>query len=241
MIQVSKLVIGIILTILLSSCQFDLNFGEGERGNGNIQNQDRKVTENFTVIKASEGLDVFVTQASQASIKVEADENVINLIKTDIKNGVLKIHTDQNIGRATKSVYISLPKITKLTASSGADLIGKSEIKSDYLEIDASSGADIVVQIDANEVDLDASSGSDIRVSGTVKRLTADASSGSDIKAGDLIAINGKASASSGADILLYVTQNLTANASSGSDIKYIGNPKSVSKNKSVSGSVSHQ
>lgn len=241
MTQLSKFLIGALLSLLLTSCNFDINFGEGERGNGDVQTEDRTVTEAFTVVKASEGLDVYVMQESPASIRVEADENIMGLIRTDIKNGTLRIHTEKSIGRATKKIYVSLPTITKLSASSGSDLIGKSTIKADIIELDASSGADLIVTVNANEVDADASSGSDIRVSGKAERLVADASSGSDIKAAELEVKKCTASASSGADISVNATESLTADANSGADIRYRGNPENVSKNKSMSGSVSKQ
>lgn len=59
-------------------------------GNGEIVEESRDVKEDFDVVSASEGIDVFVTQGSDFNISVEADENIIDLIGTDIKDGRLK-------------------------------------------------------------------------------------------------------------------------------------------------------
>lgn len=233
-----KILVALFLALFVSSCAFDINFGDGKKGNGIVVEESRNLSEDFTVVSASEGIDVFVTQDDEFSINVEADENIIDLIGTDVKNGRLRIHAIENIGRATKKVYVSLPDITALESSSGADLIAQNVINSERIELDASSGSDIQVELSARQVVADASSGADIKVSGKTERLDADASSGSDIRAKELFTKICNADASSGAGISVNVSESLVADASSGADISYTGDA-SVQKKKSVSGSVS--
>ncbi len=237
MTTLARLTIAFILALLSSSCMLDMNFGSGVKGNGDVVEETREVTEDFTAITASEGLDVYVTQGSDFSIRVEADENVIDLIGTDIRDGKLKVHAIENIGRATKKVYVSLPEITALEANSGSDLVGQGLIEADKILLDASSGADLKLELVADQVEANCSSGADIRLGGSANLLYADASSGSDIKALDMKAKVCRASASSGADIKVQVSEQLTADASSGADIGYTGEPR-VETRKSVSGSV---
>lgn len=239
MTTLAKIIVTLLASLFFVSCNLDIQLGQGERGNGNVVTEDRNTTETFTVVKASEGLDVYVTQGNTADITVEADENIIDLIRTDIKNGVLRIHTEKRIGRAkSKKVHVTLSDITKLTASSGADLESRGLLSADRLVLDSSSGADIIVTVNANEVQCDASSGADIRVSGTAETLVADASSGSDIRAGALEVKKCIAEASSGADITVNASEELSASASSGGDVKYNGNPNIIKKNSSASGRV---
>ncbi len=238
MTTLARLAIAVLLSLFASSCMMDMNFGNGKTGNGQVVEETRNVDENFTIVSASEGIDVFVTQGSEYKISVEADENIIDLIGTDVRDGRLKIHAIENIGRATKNVYVTLPEISALESSSGADLIAQNVVESERIELDASSGADLQVELVAGEVSADCSSGADIRVSGKADMLYADASSGSDIKASDLVVKRCNADASSGADISVNVSESLVADASSGADIRYSGDP-SVQTKKSVSGSVS--
>ncbi|MBT8203903.1 MAG: DUF2807 domain-containing protein [Eudoraea sp.] len=237
MTTLAKITIAVLMALFLSSCAFDMSWGEGKRGNGIVEEERREITDDFTVITASEGLDVYVTQDRDFEILVEADENVIDLIGTDIKNGRLKIHAIENIGRATKKIYVTLPEITSLRTSSGADLITREVISADKISLDASSGSDLRVELKADEVNADTSSGASIRISGEANILYADASSGSDIKAGAFEVKTCEADASSGADIRVNVSERLIADASSGADIKYTGKAQ-VKKSKSVSGSV---
>ncbi len=237
-----RITIALVLAFLLSSCGFDINFGDfgtGEKGNGVVVEETREITETFTAVSASEGIDVYVTQGTDFDIAVKADENIMDLIGTDIKNGKLKIHAIENIGRATKKVYVTLPTVTGLYASSGSHLTAENSIKSDNLEVDASSGALLDANVEVKDMEIDASSGANITLSGTAQEVYVDGSSGANIKAKDLMTSQCNAGASSGANVSIHVSDNLTADASSGGNISYKGNP-SVQKNKSVSGSV-HQ
>ncbi len=237
MTTLARIAIAVLMALFLSSCAFDMNFGEGKRGNGEIAKENREVYEEFTEVSASEGLDVYVTQGDNFTIEVEADENIINLIGTDIKNGKLRIHAIENIGRATKRIHVTLPEVTGLYASSGADLLTQNVIRANKISLDASSGAGIKVALVADEVEADTSSGADIKIEGEAILFYADASSGSDIKAKDFKVRTCHADASSGADISVNVSETLIADASSGADISYDGNPD-VQKKKSYSGSV---
>lgn len=237
MTTLARLAIAVLLSLFTSSCMMDMNFGNGKTGNGEVVEESRNVTKDFTVVSASEGIDVFVTQGTEFKITVEADENIIDLIGTDIRDGKLKIHAIENIGRATKNVYVTLPNVDALESSSGADLITQNVIESEKIDLDSSSGADLQAEVVATEVSANASSGADIRVSGKADMLDADASSGSDIKARDLAVKTCRADASSGADISVNVSESLVADASSGADISYTGDA-SVETKKSVSGSV---
>ncbi|PTX62021.1 putative autotransporter adhesin-like protein [Kordia periserrulae] len=240
MVTIARFIAIAILSLFMTSCIF--NFDSGIKGNRNVVSEERDAEENFTVIKASEGLDVYITQSETASIEVEADENVIGLIATDINNGVLKIHTEKNIGRCkSKKVFVSLPVIEKIIATSGSDIFSTSTIIAETLEVKSNSGADVKLEVEAENIICATSSGADIKIAGTADSLEATASSGSDINAGDLTVKNCNASASSGGDVTVYVTEKLVASSSSGGDVNYYGNPPSVAQNKSSAGGVNRK
>lgn len=236
MTTLARITIALILALLFSSCGFD--FGNGKKGNGIVQEENRTVNGDFNAVSASEGLNVYISQGGEFKILVEADENVIDLIATDLKNGILRIHTHENIGRATKNIYVTLPEIIALEASSGADLMTENTINAGTIDLNASSGADLEISdLRAEKVNADSSSGADIEIGGTTNVFYSNASSGSGIRANTMISSECCASASSGANITLNVTESLIAEASSGGGIKYSGTAK-VEKRKSSSGSI---
>ncbi|WP_425077028.1 head GIN domain-containing protein [Psychroserpens sp. S379A] len=232
-----KIIVSALLSVLLVSCNFDMNFGV--KGNGDVTTTNREINEDFNTISANEGLDVYLTQGDTEGIRVQADENLQDIILTEVENGVLKIHTKENISHAaSKKVIVNFKTIDKISASSGSDLTSTSVITADELEVYTSSGSDAKLDVKVNHLVCESSSGSDLKISGTTHTLRAEASSGSDIKAANLKAVSTMAKASSGADISVNTSKELTASANSGGDIKYYGNPEKVEKNDGPSGSI---
>ncbi|WNH09525.1 head GIN domain-containing protein [Thalassobellus suaedae] len=234
-----KIIVATILSLSLLSCNFDINMNSGVRGNGNVQTEERIIDGAFTTIKATEGLDVYLTQDHNESILVEADENLHELIITEVIDGVLKIHTKKNIGRATsKKVIVNFKAISSIISTSGSDVYSTNTINAEELKLKTTSGSDMTLEVNTSVLNCKSTSGSDLRLSGKTERLIAEATSGSDIKAENLIAESSQVKATSGADITVNTLKELTAKATSGGDIKYYGNPEKVDKTDSSSGSI---
>ncbi|WP_248722304.1 head GIN domain-containing protein [Seonamhaeicola sp. ML3] len=234
-----KIIIAAILSLFLVSCNFDINISNGVKGNGNVITEERDVSGTFSTIKATEGLNVYLTQSNEESIAVEADENLHDIILTEIENGVLKIHTKQSISRySAKKVHVSFKDISNIISTSGSDIHSTNTITADELTIKTTSGSDMTLQVNTSHLNCKSTSGSDLKLSGKTKNLVAEATSGSDIKSGNLEAETSNVRASSGADITVNTSKELIAKASSGGDIKYYGDPETVNKSNNVSGSI---
>lgn len=239
MTTLTKIIVATLLSLSLFSCNFDINFNSGVKGNGNVQIEERTINDTFTTIQASEGLDVILTQGSDESISVEADENLLDIIVTEVVDNTLKIHCKENIGRSkSQKVMVTFSNISKIVSTSGSDVYSTNAISVEKLELKSTSGSDMKVDVETSVLICKSTSGSDLKISGKTDRLIAEATSGSDIKAGNLIAQSSQVKATSGADITVNTQKELTAKATSGGDIKYYGNPEKVDKSDSVSGSI---
>lgn len=237
-----KIIVTTLLSLSLFSCNFDINLNSGVRGNGNVVTEERTTSSNFSIIKATEGLEVLLTQNDNESIIVEADANLHNLILTEIEDDVLKIHTKKNIGKCkAKKVLVNFKDISKIIATSGSNVYTTKTIDVEMLDLKTTSGSDMTVAVNARTLHCESTSGSDLKLSGKTDLLIAEATSGSDIKAGELIAQSSKVKATSGADITINTAKELIASATSGGDVKYYGNPEKVTKNNSVSGSIKNK
>ena len=226
------------IAAIFTSC--GSNMFNGVVGNRNIVTIERTIKADFTGIKVSTGIDLFIRQGSTNAITVEADENLHDLIITEVKEGILKIYTDKNIWKSkARKVYVTIENLTLLKASSGSNVKSESVINTNEIYIDASSGANIDIEVVAKSAVTEASSGSDVKIKGTTINHTARASSGSSINAYKLKSTNANASASSGASINIYASKNMDAKASSGGAIDYTGNPTSINKEASSGGSIS--
>lgn len=236
--KTTKLAFVFLMTVVCTSCVIEAF--NGIKGDRNVVTENRKITEDFTAIRTSTGLDVNITQENQNAVIVEADENLQNLIVTEVENGVLKIYSEKNIWSAkSKKVHVSIKKLNSLKASSGSEVRSVKKIQSEEISIGASSGASVRMTVVANSIATNTSSGATIRVSGSADNHAAKASSGSSIKAYDLISKNVIVNVSSGANIDIHASEKIEARASSGGDIDYKGTPKKVLRRSSSGGSIS--
>lgn len=213
----------------------------GEKGNGNVQTQDREIG-SFSAISASMGLNVYVLQGDKESLSVEADENLMEYIVTQIKGNELILKIDGTIRKATKmNIYVTFVDINEINVSSGADFETRNIINAEKLDVSVSSGADAKMEINAKELSCSVSSGADATLSGKADFFAGKASSGSDLKAKQLITKRCKAKASSGGDVTVYAEEEIEASASSGGDVSYYGNPTKVNVSDSSGGDVNRR
>lgn len=239
-IAAQKILTLLLITTLFSSCAVDM-FNR-VNGNRNVVTEDRSTKEDFTKIKVSTGLELYISQGSKNKITVEADENLQDIIITEVKDGVLKIYSEKNIWRSkARKVYVTIKNLDAIAATSGSDVYTNERLKVNDLNISATSGADITISVDANTVETSATSGSDIEISGVSNNHISKATSGASIDAYQLRSRNVTAKVTSGADINVYASESIVAKATSGGGIDFKGSPKKVDKKTSSGGSVSAQ
>ncbi len=207
-------------------------------GNGKVVSKERNI-ENFTGIKVSTGIDVYLKQGNSETLTVEADENIQEYILTEVRGGVLNVYTEETIRDAKrKRVYVTAKEIDQIRTSSAGDVYGESPIKTDRLDLSASSAGNIKLEVSAKEIKVNISSSGDITLSGDTESLEADLSSAGDLNAYDLNAKEADVSVSSAGDADINVSDKLTARASSAGDVNYQGNPKYIDAHSSSAGGV---
>lgn len=241
MSTIAKIFVSTLVSLLMLSC-VDINFGAGIDGNGKVIRTERMISDEFDAIKVSRGIYVYLSQGEDVSLAVEADENLHDIIMTEVEDNILRIYADDNIRRSkSQAVYLSFKDLKSIEATSGSDVLSQNEISSTDLSLSTTSGANMQLEVRTNKLYCSATSGSDLEVSGNTDFLSAEATSGSDIKAQKLNARRCEAEATSGADVTVSASEELVANASSGGDVRYYGNPKKIEKSDGVSGSISQQ
>ncbi len=233
---ISKATLLFLILITTTSCMVS---SFGIKGNGNVISEDRKISADFNEIKVSQGIQVYLTQGNKTNLNVETDENIMDLLVTEVEGNTLKIYFDKNVSKATRKVYLTTKEINSVNTSSGASVDGENTINTTTIALKSSSGSSIELAINADNIESTTSSGSNIKISGESSSITANASSGSTLNAYKLLAKNATASVSSGANLSIYANDNITVKASSGGNIKYFGNPKDVKISKSSGGSIS--
>ncbi|MDR0685932.1 MAG: DUF2807 domain-containing protein [Dysgonamonadaceae bacterium] len=112
--------------------------------------KENRKTEKFSKLHISSGIEVYFTQENKEKITVEANEDVIHKISTDTNGETLVIEMKSGLKQSlfkskTARVYISAPKLEKVTVTSASKLYAD-KIKSDnsfVLKVSSASTADL--------------------------------------------------------------------------------------------------
>lgn len=107
---------------------------------------------NFEGVSASGAVNVYLRQGNETSVVVEAKEEALKYLKTEVDNGVLKIYRDKdfnwrdligdnNDGKI--SVYITCPRLRAVTVSGASTVRGESAFTADDFKLQSSGASDI--------------------------------------------------------------------------------------------------
>ena len=221
----------ILLLSILFSCRT-------KYGSGNIVTVQKSVP-SFDAVSVSGGIETEISVGPQ-KIVVEADDNLVKFVKTEVVDGKLKISTGiKSLRDAHIKVFVTAPSIDELSASAGAEIKVNDVLESpDKVHFTSSSAAEIESKVDAPNVEVDASSGAKIKISGRTRNLAVESTSGAEVEAFGLMAETTEARSSSGGQAEVFASVTLSASASSGGEVKYRDGGK-ASISQSSGGTVS--
>lgn len=209
------LVIGLVAANLfsfgrMSACnlKFSFGIGPGVRGSGNVITEKRQISD-FTGIETGGIFQVTVVAQKEFGLEVEADDNLLPLIRTEVRDGVLRIDSDSKFKSSNPvRIRISAPDIDRLDAS-GVSNVSLSNVSNSDIEIHV-SGA------------------SKVNVSGETERINLDISGASKVNAEELKAKSAVIDASGACQATVNVTDEIRSDLSGASKVVYLGSPASV-------------
>jgi Putative auto-transporter adhesin, head GIN domain len=203
------------------------------------QQSDVRSVGSFSGVKAGEAIDVYLKKGDKESVRVEVTGTDAANVLTEVSGGYLRIHMrDGRYKNKNVKVYVTYVAISKIHASSAANIFSEGTVKSTNLDISTSSAASVEISIDAGAVTAEASSAGDLLLEGKAKSLEVDVSSAGEVDAYLVESEIVRASASSAGSAKISVSKELTARASSGGSIRYRGSPTKTNTDSSSGGSV---
>lgn len=199
---------------------FELKIG-GVRGNGNIQSETRDIR-GFKSVDVSGVFQVEIVAQKDFGVQVEADENLLQYITTEVDGGVLVITTSKGIKSSNGlKVRISTPDVENLEVS-GAAKVSVADLKNSFVRINA-SGA------------------SKVALAGETDKLTVDVSGASNIDAENLKTRAATVDASGASKVAVSATESVRGDASGASRITYTGGATDVVKKTTGVSSISEK
>ncbi|MCK9424264.1 MAG: DUF2807 domain-containing protein [Bacteroidales bacterium] len=222
------------MTSLFAGCHY---IG-GIKGDGKVIKETRSVP-SFNGIDISGAFDVYLKQGSTEEVILEADDNILPLIRTDVVGGTLRIEIHKPIHHATVlKAYITVKELKNIEVSGAVDLETTSRITVPELSVDASGASDSKMDIAVQKLKLDCSGASKFKFSGTAVDVGMDLSGASDIFAYDLFAENYDLQISGAGNAQVNVSKKIRAEISGAGSVRYKGSPSEVDQSVSGAGSI---
>lgn len=209
----------------------------GIRGSGDMASESRDVS-GFTEIVLEGSGSVTVDLTGTESLTIEAEDNLIPHLTSDVRSGRLVLGTDTSISTTRGIVYT-------ITASSldGMTIDGSGEIEAtditgeDLSAVINGSGTIELTGLDVASLVATVSGSGDIDVSGSADDLRVEIPGSGSFGGEDLQAINGDVSISGSGEAVVNVSQMLDAVVAGSGTIEYLGTP-TVDSTISGSGSI---
>jgi hypothetical protein len=219
-------------------------WGNNERvkGNGNIVTTERSVSD-YDQVHVAGFFDVILVSGKEGELKIEAEENLLKHVITEVKGNSLKIYTEKGYNLSpswNKSIHITVPftDIDEVTLAGSGDINSNTTIKSNSFYTAISGSGDINLKIEANHIKGVVTGSGDLRLNGKSENAEYTVTGSGDIYAFDVEAQDVTAKVTGSGDIRANCQNKLTARVTGSGDIKYNGNPKKEDSKVSGSGDI---
>jgi len=173
------------------------------KGSGNVTIEERAVGD-FHGVSLMGSPDVTITVGGAPSMTLEAEDNILPLITTEVKDGILHIGSEKSFS-SRKGIHVTLtvPELrsVKITGSGDVEAEG---VRGDLFKAMVKGSGDI-------------------EVTGSVERVEVDVLGSGDIKLFDLDAVHGVATVKGSGDINIQASGTLELAVLGSGDIRYRG------------------
>jgi hypothetical protein len=187
--------------------------------------------------------DLTIELGDTEAFSIEADDNLMQYLKTSVVAGVLRIEVNDLVNlKPTKPIKYSLTvkSLDSIKVSSVGDVLAPA-LTADRFSVTISSTGDVrIPSLNAETLIVDISSTGNLDIeAGEVKTQDIDISSSGKYNARDLASDEADVRLSSSGSAMIWVKNTLTAKLSSTGNLNYRGNP-TVDSTTNSSGDVIH-
>lgn len=220
------LTIIILATLVLSACS--IGGRRTVRGSGKVVEETRAVSGVTGVELATIG-HLIIEVGDTESLRIEAEDNLMAYLETEVRNGRLRIGTQDRVNLSNTrpiNYYLTVTGLDTIVISSSGD-IEMGDLEADNLTVKISSSGDVMMgMLNANtlKVDIDSSGNLDI-AGGEVKTQEVTIGSSGNYTAQDLASDEADVRLNSNGSATIWVQDHLKANLKSSGDLRYRGSP----------------
>ena len=208
-----------------------VNFVGATPGSGNVVSQTREVS-GFTSVSIRYPAEVVIQQGSSESVKLEADDNLLPQLTTEVSDGELTITNDVSSWaervNPTRPVHImiTVKDLGELSFSS-AGRVEIDNLETDSLKVRLSGAGELdIVKLAAGSFDCSMSGAGSMTASGEVDTLTLNVSGVGSFRGEDLSSVSAEVRLSGVGSVTVRAKETLTAQVSGLGSVRYYGNPQ---------------
>lgn len=209
-----------------------------------FETEDRHLT-GFNAVNVSGSFDVYITQGTTESVKVEAPADIIKNIVTEVKNGTLVIRTREHFsfnnifGNKKMVVYVSIKNCNAISLTGSGDVYFKEGIAADNLSLSLTGSGDVSGKVTVKNLSSSITGSGDLRVSGRAENSKVTVTGSGDFTGRDLATNTTVVFVGGSGDASVNANSTLKASVTGSGDIHYSGHPKNISKSTAGSGDIS--
>ena len=220
-----------------------LSFGQKKvKGNGNVTTITRS-TSDYDGVKCAGSFDYVLVAGEEGNIKIEGEENLLEYIVTEVKDGnlVVKVENHMNLQSSrnnTIKVTIPFRDISNVSLAGSGDLWNEDVITTNDMKVALAGSGDLILKIEASHTKASIAGSGDLTLKGSTNSLDANVAGSGDFHGFDLQANNTDVSVSGSGDAEVVCRENLKARVAGSGGIEYKGNPKTEDTKVAGSGSI---
>jgi hypothetical protein len=228
-----------IFALLMFSINSNAQFKK-VKGSGKIITETRTVAE-FNKIIVSGAFHVQLIEGKEGTITVEASDNLMNVIETEVKNGVLKIKTKKltNITNyKTINITVAVEAIEAITLSGSGSVITTKTLKSAGLTLIVSGSGNMNLNVTTTNLITNVSGSGNVKLAGESDVFSCAVSGSGNINGLALHANITNAKISGSGNVKIHAINQIHAKTSGSGNVIYTGDPTIVKLQSSGSGSI---
>ncbi len=215
--------------MIISTCLLVLVPACGKKtigGNGKVIFQQRNIN-GFKAVNIKGAYDVFLKHGDIGSVIIEADSNLMNVIKTDLLDSILSIYNIKTIIRSKElKLIITCPDLNSINFSGATELSCDSGLIFKDLSINISGAGRIEMNMILNNLNAIVSGGADLNFSGKANNLDVSITGAGNLDAHNFKTQKCKIDISGFGRAKVNVNKELEVNISGAGKVDYIGNPE---------------
>lgn len=193
------------------------------------------VVKNFDQIKITGAIKLVVKQDSSYAVKIDADSNIIKMVRADVSSGELRVKLEDGMYCGTDSVvvYAGIGELKKLNTIGAVKVVGDGRIYAADVDLKLEGTSDVALDLSASKLTTTIDGIGKLALTGQTGVHNLTTKGKSSVNAFDFVAgiydinIDGTGKAN------INVLNDLKIKTSGSSEVYYKGNPKNVDEKKS--------